>query len=555
MPRERAEAPEDRENPLRRLMARWAELDGRQRLAALVALAATVAMTALVAQVGGRETRALLYAGLEPAAAGQVIAALDARGVDYVVEGASILVPEAQRDALRMALASEGLPAVGGAGYELLDGLSGFGTTAQMFDAAYWRAKEGELARTIVAGSQVRAARVHISAPPSGAFARRSAASASVTVSEASGAIDAEQARALRHLVASAVPGLAPGDVAVIDPEGRLIDDDAATGAKAADARAEAMRLRVERLLEARVGRGNAVVEVAVATVTERETITERRLDPEGRVAISTDSEESSGSSEGNEGAVTVASNLPDGDAGAEGGSRSQEAQTRERVNYEVSETRREVEREPGDIRRLTVAVLVDGVPGETPEGEPTVVPRGAEEIEALRGLVASAVGFDEARGDTITIQSMPFESAEIAEAEAAAARSLAERLDPMRLVQIAVAAAVALVLGLFVLRPILAGRGARPAPLPALPAAAAGARPRGEAQVLAPEEAGWDGAGEEDVLIQPRIGNFGMMGLGEEPEGEASGARQLKRLIEDHREESMEVLRGWLEAPEDARP
>ena len=535
---------------MQRLMARWTELDGRQRLAALAAVLATVAMTALVAQVGGRESRALLYAGLEPGAAGQVVAALDARGVDYEVRGSSILVPESVRDALRMSLASEGLPATGGAGYELLDGLSGFGTTAQMFDAAYWRAKEGELARTIVAGSRVRSARVHISAPPTGSFARRTAASASVTVSMASGEVDAAHARALRFLVASAVPGLAAGDVAVIDAEGGLIDAESDRGPKAADARAEAMRLRVERLLEARVGRGNAVVEVAVETVSERERITERTLDPESRVVISTDSEERSGSSQGGGGGVTVASNLPDGDAGGEDGSRSQEAETRERVNYEVSEIRREVEREPGDVRRLTVAVLVDGVPGLTDEGAATVVPRGEDEIEALRELVASAVGLDEARGDSITIRSMPFGSSEVASLEPGPARALSDRLDPMRLVQVGVAGLVAIVLGLFVLRPILAGRN-RPVPLPALPAGE-GARPGGEAEVLSPGDDDYDPGG--GALVQARTVDFDASAFGGPgaPEGAREG-EQVRRLIDEHREESMEILRGWLETPEKA--
>ena len=529
-------------------MARWAGLDGRQKLAAAVALVATVAMTALVASVGGRENQALLYGGLEPGAAGQVIAALDARGVPYEVRGAGIFVPEEARDSLRMTLASEGLPATGSAGYELLDTLSGFGTTSQMFDAAYWRAKEGELARTIVAGSRVRSARVHISAPASGSFVRRDAASASVTVSAAAGAIDGDHARALRFLVASAVPGLRPDDVAVIDAEGGLIEPDDAPGPKAADSRAEALQASVERLLEARVGRGRAVVEVAVEAVTEREQITERTLDPESRVVISTDSEERSGTEQGGGGAVTVASNLPDGEAGGEDGSQSQESETRERVNYEVSETRREVLREPGAIRRLTVAVLVDGVPGEGG----VVAPRGEDEIEALRALVASAVGFDEARGDSITIRSMPFEGVEVAGSEPAApALSLAERLDPMRLVQIGVAGLVAIVLGLFVLRPILAGR-ARPAPLPALPA---GERTGQEPEVLAPGEEGYDGPiAANRALIDPSSfpgdaseGWDGASGAG------GKDAPELRRMIEDHRDESMEILRGWLEAPEEA--
>ena len=129
----------------------------------------------------------------------------------------------AQRDSLRMTLAAEGLPANSGAGYELLDGLSGFGTTAQMFDAAYWRAKEGELARTIRANPQIKSARVHIAQAPEMPFQANVPPKASVTVTTAGGGLSTAQARAIRHLVAAAVPGLLPEAVAVIDSVGGLI--------------------------------------------------------------------------------------------------------------------------------------------------------------------------------------------------------------------------------------------------------------------------------------------------------------------------------------------
>ena len=138
----------------------WTSLNLRRRV---IIVGATLAMFAAIlglSRMAGRAEMGLLYAGLEPAAAGEVVAALDQRGVAFEVRGESIFVDVTQRDALRMALASEGLPAAGGGGYELLDSLSGFGTTSQMFDAAYWRAKEGEIARTLLAMPEVKAARV-----------------------------------------------------------------------------------------------------------------------------------------------------------------------------------------------------------------------------------------------------------------------------------------------------------------------------------------------------------------------------------------------------------
>ena len=304
---------------MQNLMQLWQALDTRRRLIVAGATLAVFLAILGLSRFAGATNTALLYAGLDGAAAGEVIAALEAQGAVFEVRGDSIYVDETRRDSLRMVLAADGLPANSGTGYELLDGLTGFGTTSQMFDAAYWRAKEGELSRTVLSNPLIRAARVHIALAPSKAFQRDSHATASVTVTTAAGALPADQARALRHLVAAAVPGMLPADVAVIDTVAGLIagEDEALAPDTAAAARASALRHNVERLLEARVGPGKAVVEVAVDVVTEREAITERRIDPQGRVAISSETETRNGSSSEAGGDVTVASNLPEGDAAA----------------------------------------------------------------------------------------------------------------------------------------------------------------------------------------------------------------------------------------------
>jgi flagellar M-ring protein FliF len=248
-------------------------------------------------------------------------------------------VDSQQRDELRLTLASEGLPSNTNKGYELLDSLTGFGTTSQMFDAAYWRAKEGELARTIVSSPHIAMARVHIASTGSNPFQRGVMPKASVSLTLNGSELTAAQAKAVRYLVSSAVSGLAVEDVAVIDANGALIGQtDVAPPAIGGDDKAQVLRERVQRLLEARVGFGNAVVEVSVDTVTESESFRETRFDPDSRVAISSDTEERTGtSSESGGGDVTVASNLPDQQGGANGDSTSsQNSETRERINYEV---------------------------------------------------------------------------------------------------------------------------------------------------------------------------------------------------------------------------
>ena len=318
---------------MEQVLSVWNALSVGRRLVVGLATMAVFAAVLSLARMASQPSMALLYAGLEPQAAAAVVAALEGQGAAYEVRGGALFVEAAQRDALRMALAGEGLPATGAGGYEILDSLTGFGTTAQMFDAAYWRAKEGELARTITASPHVRTARVHIANPASRPFQRDQAATSSVTVTAASGSLAAGHAKALKFLVASAVAGLGPENVTVIDSNGGIVAADEpgeAASLNSAD-RAEALKRRVERLLEARVGYGNAVVEVSLDTEMETEQIVERRVDPDSRVAISTEKTETSTRSDDTRGgAVTVASNLPDGDGeGASGTASSSNSETR----------------------------------------------------------------------------------------------------------------------------------------------------------------------------------------------------------------------------------
>lgn len=533
---------------MQQVMSVWNALGGRQRI---IVIGATLFMMAAVlglARMASAPKMSLLYAGLENGAAGEVVQALEARGVQYNVRGGAIFVPDGERDTLRLTLASEGLPANSAQGYELLDGLSGFGTTSQMFDAAYWRAKEGELARTIVANPHIATARVHIANSSANPFQRDVTPSASISVTGSGGVLSPAQARALKFLVASAVPGLDAENVAVIDGKGGLIgaEADSASG-PSADDKANQLRDRVQRLVEARVGTGNAVVEVSVDTVTEAESIRERRFDPEGRVVISTDTEERSDNSENSGGgAVTVASNLPDGNANGGENSSARSAETRERINYEVSETMREITRAPGAVKRLTVAVLVNGSYTTNAEGGQSFVPLPDEEQQALQALVASAVGFDAERGDEITIRSLPFERPEGLGTGPIEPGLISGSLDMMRLIQIGVLALVATILGLFVVRPVLARPTEIDQPTAALPAPFETA-----AENPAPAIAGEiepDG-GFVDLPVMQEAPDFGGMGMVDfDAPAEEDPVERLRGLIEERKTETVEILRSWLE-------
>jgi len=567
-------------------MSVWSTLDMRRRI---IVIGATFAMFAAVlglSRMASQPTMSLLYSGLDPAAAGEVVAALEQQAVNYDVRAGAIFVEAARRDALRLTLAAEGLPASNGQGYEILDSLTGFGTTSQMFDAAYWRAKEGELARTIVANPQIQGARVHISSPSSNPFQRDVKATASVTVMANAGGIGATQAKALKYLVASAVSGLSPDDVSVIDGRGGLImsGDDPQLNAGGGDDRAAEMRHNIQRILEARVGPGNAVVEVSVETVTEREAIVERRFDPENRVAISSDTEERSNTSSGTQGgAVTVASNLPDGDAaGGENNSRSENSESRERINYEVSETTREILRNPGAIKKISVAVLVDGIRNvDAATGEETWQARTDEEMESLRELISSTVGIDTNRGDTLTLKTLEFEPMVSDVMTNGPSLFEALNLDTMSILQLAVLAIVALTLGIFVVRPILSSAQPQTATALALPGQQLepDAIPANSASRTLPAGASALGSGQlansnASTATADQIALTGEIDNDSDPlpdlavispdnvlnptfaldagSGQADPVERLRSLIEERKEETVEILRSWMEEKEE---
>ena len=521
----------------------WTKLSARRQI---IVIGATVAMflaVIMVARGASQRDLTLLFGGLEPSAAGEVIAALDQRGAIYEVRGGAIYVESSQRDLLRMSLAGEGLPAIGSQGYELLDNMSGFGTTSQMFDAAYWRAREGELARTILASPAVRAARVHIATPAGRPFQRNLTPTAAVTVTTARGSLTAQQVTAFQYLVAAAVSGLRPEDVAIIDDAGGLLSDTSgAPTAASGDERADVLRDRAERLLAARVGPGNAVVEISIDTVTDTEQITQRTFDPDGRIAISTDvTESSSTAQDSRNNNVTVASNVPDGAAagGAGGSSTDQSNETRALTNYEVSQTERQIVKAPGSVRRLTVAVLVNDAITIGADGTPAATPRTPEELADLTELVSSAVGLDPDRGDVITLRAMSFGPQPERGTAAVEPGLLSAPLDIMQIIQIAVAALVALVLGLFVVRPILT----RPAPsATALPP---------------PDEFDFGGFGGPLALDGEAGSKFPMVGSDGDSSafagaaGQSDAVARLRQMIAEREAETVQILQDWMETPE----
>jgi flagellar M-ring protein FliF len=276
------------------------------------------------------------------------------------------------------------------------------------------------------------------------------------------------------------------------------------------------LRAEVERLLAARVGEGKAIVTVAVDTASESETIVERIIDPSSRIAISTDTREVTDNSVGGVGgAATAASNLPQAGQPAQQQPTRNRAETEERVNFEISQTTRERVRPAGDVRRLTVAVLVDGVSRFDAAGNRTWEPRSQAELDQIRQLVQAAVGFDAERGDVVTVEMLEFAERPTVGVEAVSTMAQFMERNAMNLIQMAFLGAVALGLALFVLRPLMRAAEAQALPEPA----------------AAPLLDYADTARSEP-----------------EPEQEPDRIEMLKDTFAERRDDSASVLRSWLE-------
>lgn len=344
--------------------------------------------------------------------------------------GSQILVPADQVPQARLALAKEGLPSGGSVGYEIFDRGDGLAATEFQQQINQTRALEGELARTIRAMHGVRAVRVHLVLPRREPFARdRQEAQAGVMLSMVGvGRLDHEGVQAILNLVAAAVPGLRPQNIAIVDSRGDLLarageplsgEPGAGNAAAAVGAeelrRATELRLAraVEEMLERSLGAGHVRAEAAVRMNFDKVNQTEERYDPDGQVTRSTQSVTTNNKSTEASTAVTVQNNLPNADAGREGAG-SQEARQEETTNYEISRTVRTLIREQPQIDRISLAVMVDGTDSTDASGKHAWQPRTGEELDRITALVKSAIGYDEKRGDHVEVASMRFATEEI---------------------------------------------------------------------------------------------------------------------------------------------
>jgi flagellar M-ring protein FliF len=551
---------------------------GPSRLAALARV--TVAMlgliTVLVAR-GGSERMALLYADLDLREAAQITDRLDAQHIPHqaVGGGSQIMVPADQVTRARLLLAKDSLPSGGSLGYEIFDRGDGFTSNEFQQNINHLRALEGELARTIRSINGVRAARVHLVLPKREPFSRdKQEAQASVLLTTAgAGRLDRETVQALVTLVAAAVPGLRPQNVAVVDSHGNLLARASAVDAPTQAAQnseelrrgMEARLARaVEEMLEPSLGSGHVRAEATVEADFDKFSESQERYDPDGQVVRSTQTTSDASKSSEASPAVSVQNNLPNADAAAPPAG-NQDKREEETTNYEISKTVRTIAREQAQIRRISLAVLVDGTEQRAPDGTVTWQPRPAEELDRISRLVKTAVGFDQKRGDQVEVVSMRFAAGD----EAAPVEkpglfgSALERTDLVHLAQTTLVGLVAITVLLLIVRPMVVR-------ITTMPMAALGAahsragRALGAPSGIAGLPGNADGppllsgpmadrlaanASSNAVAAAALLADESMVNIANiEGQLRRSSLRKLGELVEKHPEESLAIVRNWMQ-------
>jgi flagellar M-ring protein FliF len=476
----------------------FAKTLGAPRIAAMAAV--TIALVGFFAFLILRVTAPQmtpLFTDLSYEDSAAIVKELERQGVNFELrnDGSIVMVPKDRVARLRMSLAGEGLPKGGGIGYEIFDKSDALGTTSFVQNINNLRALEGELARTIRGIDSVVAARVHLVLPERPLFSRDKVEPSASIVLKVHGTLEPQQVRAIRHLVASAVNGLKPQRVSIVDEAGHLLADgngDDGVGEISGDERRSAfekrLREQIDAIVTSVVGPGRARTQVSADFDFNRVTQTSDKYDPEGRVVRSSQTREETSATNERENQVTVGNEIPGGGnqrpgqpgqpPEANAGARDQSRKSEEIVNYEISRTTKTEVIEGARVNRISVAVLVDGTYGKNDKGDIVYQPRSKEEIDQIAALVRTAIGFDQKRGDQVEVVNLRFAetpATPITEPTGWMAALQLTKDDLMRAIEMTVMGLLGLVVLLMVVRPLVR-RVLAPEQRPlALPAGAGG--------------------------------------------------------------------------------
>jgi flagellar M-ring protein FliF len=542
---------------------------GAMKIAAMAIVAIGVlGLLSLLVLRGQTVQMTTLYADLDLREASQMTEQLDHAHVAYQIQsqGTQLLVAADAVASTRMMLARSGLPSGGIVGNEIFDRSDSLTATQAQQALNETRALEGELARTIGAISGVRGARVHLVMPRREPFARSEReAQASVMLSMAGAArVDRESIQAILNLIAAAVPGLRPQNIALIDNHGAVLARPGQNSATLANANnteelRHSIELRiargVEEMLESTLGSGRVRAEATIDMAFEQIHETQEKFDPDGQVTRSQQTNSDNTRSNEQNTSVTIQNNLPNADTAATPSS-SQTTHQEETTNYEIGKTVKTIVNEQPQIRRLSVAVMVDGSSTRQPSGTIDWQQRTPEELTRITTLVKTAVGFDEKRGDQVEVVGMRFSEIDAAVEPRPVGPFGLEKPDIIRLAESGLIGIISIVALLLVGRPMALGLSrSTDSSIAALVNGNRATDPNGLSDETAMGPFGANGgdtarltSGDHPALMGPdnfvNVSNV-------EGQMRASMLRQITQLAEQHPEETLSLIRSWMQEGE----
>lgn len=513
------------DNQIGNPFAALTSMPGMRQLLVLIGLAASISIGVTAAFWMKDPGYTVLFNNISDKESSEVINVLTSASIPYQIDDGTgaVKVPAEQVHQARLKLAEQGLPKSSGFGLEIMEGGNGFSTSQFMEGARYHHALETELGRTIGSLQPVQSARVHLAVPKSTVFlGKKQQPSASVLLQLYAGrSLTESQVAAIVHLVGSSIPDLEPNQVTVVDQSGKLLNSPEDSSDLGLSARQldyvrkveDSYVARIENLLVPMLGAGRVRTTVTTELdFTQREE-TQELYDPETIIRseqVAEDRTNGGGLAGGIPGAlsnqppppapVTASATPPAAAAGDPAipadAANAQAAATvaatpenesvRRTRNYEMDRTMSHTKQSMGSIQRLSVAVLIDEKRVTAEDGTVTSVKVPPEELEAIQKLVRDAVGYDETRGDTVSVSSMPFyQSPPVEDAEEP---GLLQSPTVQSLGKQGLAAILILVVALVLVRPLLRALGGAGGGQPGMPAYA-GASGGGSGGGVPPEQ------------------------------------------------------------------
>ena len=499
-----------------------------------------------------------LYNDLDPVDANEIVARLEVANIPYRLEkeGKSLLVASGETGRVRILLAEAGLPRGGSSGYELFDKDEGLGTSSFKQNITKIRALEGELAKTIMSIAGIRNARVHLVLPERQLFSEeKQAPSASVFLRLASSTtLSKSQVMAIQYLVASAVPELKTNAVSIIDNNGNLIAHaqenqegagDASTNEDMRSAYQTRLSSELKTLLESTLGVGKVRLQTNVDMDFDQVSTNTETFDPEKSAVRSSQTVTEDNQTTNPTKTVSVENNLPENQGQqSENAAQDLSRRSEETLNYEVSKQITSKVRQSGVVRKLSVAVVVDGMYDTNDKGERTYKPRTPEELEKIATIVKSAVGYDEERGDKVEVINMQFISfADEAMAEEATLLDQIDVNNYVKIIETLVLSFIGLLVIFLVIRPLMQKV------LESVPEITGGET---SDQLLAAAgiTPALEGPGGKAIAgSRQDSADSGDMTNIDSIKGQirTSSIKRVGEIIEQHPEEALNIIRGWI--------